>query len=78
MAFTNEDGEMISLDMTAPTGDDIKTLSGIIDTLDTAAVTDTVLREQIVEQGEAYLNGSQSLADTVQSTMQKIELYLSE
>ena len=78
MAFTNEDGEMVSFDMNAPTEEDIKTLSGIIDSLDTAAVTDTVLREQIVEQGEAYLNGSQSLADTVQSTMQKIELYLSE
>lgn len=78
MAFSNEDGEMISLDMTVPTEEDVKALSGIIDSLDTAAVTDTVVREQIIEQGEAYLNGNQSLEDTVQTAMQKIQLYLSE
>ena len=78
MSVTGDAGEAFNLNMHGPTREEIAKLTGLIESLNTPAPTDQVVLEQVVTQGEKYLEDNQSLEDTVKNVMKKISLYLSE
>lgn len=60
------------------TEDALGKLTGILESLDTPALTDSTIHNLVLEQGESYLKEEQSLEDTMNTLKQKINLYLSE
>ena len=74
----SDDGIEISMEVLSAKEQDIKKLTQIIESLDTAALTDDGIKEMIISQGKKYLEDSQSVQETVKNVMQKISLYLSE
>ena len=75
---SDKDGNEVSMQTVNPTDADATKLKKIVESLDTPAITDATICEQVVEQGEKYLKGSQSEDEAVKNVMQKINLYLSE
>lgn len=73
-----EGGDMFNFSMSSPTEQDEEKIKHIIESLDTAAWNDAVIVEMVVSQGEKYLDGTQSVSETVDNVMQKVNLYLSE
>lgn len=53
-------------------------LKGMIESLDTPALTDKMIEELVLEHAEKYLKGEESLEDTLSALTQKIKLYLVE
>ena len=41
-------------------------------------MTNRVIQEFVLEQGEKYLKGDQSLEEAVEAVMKKVNLYLAE
>lgn len=75
---SDKDGNEVSMQVVNPTDADATGLKKIIESLDTPTITDATICEQVIEQGEKYLKGSQSEDEAVKNVMQKIGLYLSE
>ena len=75
---SDKDGNEVSMQTVNPTDADAAKLKKIVESLDTPAITDATICEQVIEQGEKYLKGSQSEDEAVKNVMQKINLYLSE
>lgn len=78
LSFSNNKGEIRTFDMSVPEEKDIEKLTSIIESLDTASSDDAVIQELIVEQGKKYLYGTQSIEDSVNNVIQKVNLYLAE
>lgn len=57
---------------------DVDQLTGIMEGLTQPAMTNRVIQELVLEQGEKYLRGEQSLEQTAGTIMQKVNLYLAE
>lgn len=53
-------------------------LTGILESLDTPALTDSTIHNLVLEQGEKFLKDEQSLETTMNTLKQKMNLYLSE
>lgn len=80
MAFSgSEDSdEPINLDMIALTEQDVNEFKTMVQSLEAPSLSDRVIQNLVLEQGEKYLLGEQSLSDTVSATLKKVNLYLSE
>lgn len=57
---------------------DVDQLTGIMEGLTQPAMTNRVIQELVLEQGEKYLRGEQNLEQTAGTIMQKVNLYLAE
>lgn len=57
---------------------DVDQLTGIMEGLTQPAMTNRVIQELVLEQGEKYLQGEQSLEQAAGTIMQKVNLYLAE
>lgn len=57
---------------------DVDKLTGIVEGVTKPAMTNRVIQELVLEQGEKYLRGDQSLEQTAGTIMQKVNLYLAE
>ncbi len=57
---------------------DIDKMTEIIEGLEKPAMTNRVIQEFVLEQGEKYLKGDQSLEEAVEAVMKKVNLYLAE
>lgn len=77
-SISSGDGDVFSYTMSPLIEQDEEKVKHIIEALDTAAWTDAVIVEMVVSQGEKYLDGTQSVSETVKNVMQKVNLYLSE
>lgn len=80
VAFTavGEDEKMYGFEYINLTQGDIDKFTEIITSLTKPAMTNRVIQELILEQGDKYLLGEQGLEDTVDAILKKVNLYLAE
>ncbi len=71
-------GEFYGYEFVKLTESDIDVFTGWIESLEKPAMTDRVIQNLVLEQGEKYLLGEQDLTHTVQAIRQKVGLYLAE
>ena len=60
------------------TEQDVTDFNELIEGLTTSALTDRTIQSLVLEQGEKYLTGEQSLEAAVTAILKKVNLYLSE
>ncbi len=70
--------DMIELDYVTLTQEQIDACTKILESLQIPVLTDGVVRNLVLEQGERYLSGEQSLEDTLEQVNKKVSLYLAE
>lgn len=73
-----EDAKVYGYEYVNLTQDDIDKFTGIVTSLTKPAMTNRVIQELVLEQGDKYLLGEQGLEDTVDAILQKVNLYLAE
>lgn len=79
IGFGPADGdEVYGVEYVALTEEDISNFTGMVEGLTVSALTDRTIQTLVTEQGEAYLNGEQSLETAVNTIMKKVNLYLAE
>lgn len=78
IAFGSQDGEQNGYEYVNLKQSDIDKMTGIIEGLEKPAMTNRVIQELVLEQGEKYLKGDQSLEETVEAVIKKVNLYLAE
>ncbi|MDE7287836.1 MAG: hypothetical protein K2N55_13485 [Lachnospiraceae bacterium] len=78
MARIDEDGVEVALDVYFPDEDEIKTLKGWMESADTPYIEDTVFEETVFEEGAKYIQGNQSLEETLDAIWQQLAIYMSE
>lgn len=76
--ISSEEGDQKQMEYIWPTEEEFQQLKAELDTLDTPAVTDEIIKDCVIEQGTNCLNGGQSVDDAVKNIMQKVNLYLAE
>ena len=74
----DEDGQIFLLTVYWPSEAQIAELQSWMETVEVPCVEDTVLEEAIYEAGVAYLQGTQSLEDTLEAIEKKVSLYMAE
>lgn len=78
MLSGSDGNNTFTIDYKNLTDEDIAEMTEMLESLDTPVNTDRVLRNLILEQGEKYLHGEQSIEDTMTAIRQKVNLYLAE
>lgn len=73
-----EYGERISVDYISLTQEQVDACTAMLESLTVPSMTDRVIQNLVLEQGEKYLDGTQELDATVKEIQKKINLYLSE
>lgn len=73
-----EYGERISVDFVSLTQEQIDACTAMLEGLTESSITDRVIQDLVLEQGQKYLDGTQALDETVNEIQKKINLYLSE
>ena len=72
------DDEPLSLNVYIASQEQLDTLYGWMESMDTPYVEDTVLEKTVFEEGDKYISGEQTLEETLTAIEQKIAIYLSE
>lgn len=75
---SDENGNMISLEIKFPSEDESAKLKGIVTTLDTPAVNHAVLEDAVYEAGVKLLKGEIDEKKAVEEVAEKMSLYLAE
>ena len=78
LTMRDEDGQIFLLTVYWPSEAQIAELQSWIETVEVPCVEDTVLEEAVYEAGVAYLQGTQSLEDTLEVIEKKVSLYMAE
>lgn len=78
ISVSTTDGQSASLMLVWPSEEQLAELGEMLDAVDTPSLTDETIWTVVKEQGEKYLKGEQELENTVNSIMQKVNLYLAE
>ena len=78
ISTSDENGNMISLNLVLPAQEEIDKICSIAEKLTTPSTMNQLLQETILEQGYSYLSGEQDLDTTVGNITQKMNLYLAE
>lgn len=79
IAFSGADSdEVYGVEYMELTEQDITDFTELIEGLTTPALTDRTIQSLVLEQGEKYLSGEQSLEAAVSAILKKVNLYLSE
>lgn len=71
-------GDMFQFSVVPPTEEQKQEVKGWIDSLKTAAITDSVVKEAVLEQAQKCLEEGISPAEAAKKVVQKVNLYLSE
>lgn len=71
-------GESVGFDYVDLTKKDEDKFTKIVESLTKPAMTNRVIQEMVLEQGEKYLLGEQSLESAVEAIFKKVNLYLAE
>lgn len=72
------DGQMISYEVNPLNKKQQQKLNQMLESLSKPAITDRVIQELVLTEGEKYLQENQSLEDAVSTIVKKVELYVSE
>ena len=72
------DDELLSLNVYIASQEQLDTLYGWMESMDTPYVEDTVLEKTVFEEGDKYISGEQTLEEALTAIEQKIAIYLSE
>ncbi|MCD8355792.1 MAG: hypothetical protein LUE11_04390 [Clostridia bacterium] len=73
------DGEQrVDVDILPLTQENIDSCTAMLESLTEPSMTDRVVQNLVLEQGQKYLDGTQDLDTTVKEIQKKINLYLSE
>ena len=80
IALAGEEGEGSSavMEMRHASEEELNTLKGYIEAADTAAVSDAVITEAIVDEGSTCLTDDTDISECVDKIMQSVNLYLAE
>lgn len=72
------DGSSYEIELVWPTQEEFQELKGLIEKLDTPAVTDERILRAVVAEGSKFLHGEISVTDAADAVVDKINLYLAE
>ncbi len=75
---TDEDGNEKSRVTYVPTDEQKQLLKDWIEQADTPYISDKVLEDAVIAEGEKYLDGEQSVDDAVKAIMDKVMIYVAE
>ncbi|MBR1930906.1 MAG: extracellular solute-binding protein [Lachnospiraceae bacterium] len=78
LGMSNEDGELVGLEVKWPNTEEKEELRHLIDSLTTPVQTNQQIKEAILSAGEKALTGEKSIEESVDEIVQKISLQLSE
>ncbi len=78
IAMMDEDGRVYALSICWPGEKQIETLQSFMETVKVPYIEDFVLEEAVYEGGAAYLQGTQSLEETLDAIEKKASLYMAE
>lgn len=70
--------EVYSLEYVSLTQEDVDYVMDLLESVEKPALTDAVILNLVTEQGVKYVKGEQSLEDTVNTIMKKVNLYFAE
>lgn len=73
-----DDGEVIQLDLEWPSEEDLNILRDIVNNVSTASITDSNLRDAVLELGPNALNGTKDIESVANEIVNKMQIYLSE
>lgn len=77
--ISSVDGEEVyGMEYVNLTQEDVDKITKIIESLESPSMTNRVIQELVLEQGDKYLLGEQGLEETVDAILQKVNLYLAE
>lgn len=78
MAILDEDGRETDLNVYLATEEEMDTFRNWMESADTPYIADMVLEKAVFEAGEKYIQGEQSLEETLEAIEQQLAIYLSE
>lgn len=78
MAILDEDGRETDLSVYLATEEEMDTFRNWMESADTPYIADMVLEKAVFEAGEKYIQGEQSLEETLEAIEQQLAIYLSE
>lgn len=78
LAEMDENGNYVSLDLFWPTEEQTAALESMIESLSVPASSDENVKNTVIEQGVAALNGEKSVEDAVGEIINKVQIYLAE
>jgi len=78
LAMMDEDGRVVTLTIYWPGEAQIGELRDWMETLTVPCIEDMELEEAVYEAGSAYLQGTQSLEDTLDAIERKVSIYMAE
>lgn len=78
IGFSGPDDKMYTIDFVSLKQADVDKLKNMIESLQVPCMTNRVIQELVLEQGERYLLGEQDLDEAVNAILKKVNLYLSE
>ena len=78
VSMMDEDGQIFMLTVYWPDESQLAELQRWMETVKVPYLEDTVLEEAVYEAGTAYLQGTQSLEDTLGAIEKKVSLYMAE
>lgn len=78
VSMVDSEGNSTNLDIYWPDEKQIAALQKWMETVNTAYVEDDLLEETVYEEGISYLQGTQSLEDTLNAIEKKVSLYMAE
>lgn len=78
VSMMDEDGQIFMLTVYWPSESQLAELQRWMETAKVPYIEDTVLEEAVYEAGTAYLQGTQSLEDTLGAIEKKVSLYMAE
>lgn len=78
IAVSTDEGVSLEVTLTSPAEEELAAFTAILESLNTAADTDEVVKELIIEQAKSCLLGEKSVEDACAEIEKKVNLYLAE
>lgn len=78
VGFSGPDGKMYNITFVNLKQADVDKLTNMVESLQVPCMTNRVIQELILEQGDRYLSGEQDIDEALDAIMKKVNLYLSE
>ena len=78
ISMMDENGQIFMLTIYWPDEARIAELQRWMETVKVPCIEDTVMEEAVYEAGAAYLQGTQSLEDTLAAIENKVSIYMAE
>lgn len=76
--YSEEDNSMYQLELLPLTDEDISKFFTLVESLDTPALSDSIVKDAVLEESAACLMGEKSEEDACKAILQKVNLHLSE